>query len=149
MTITRELYEAFQCGELDRWNRIIDADVEIFSPGMWGERGLEKLKTFANEFLTALSPRIDLVDEFDGGHRAFVTFCMHWRHVAPFFGIAPTGRQGTSIETLLLTIGDGRIVRLGVADNTLDLAIYLWERGFPQRHNVNVPAIVRGIERCS
>ncbi|HYE48569.1 MAG TPA: hypothetical protein VEB20_03190, partial [Azospirillaceae bacterium] len=63
------------------------------------------------------------------------------------FGVAPTGRRGTSVETLLLTISNGKVVRFGVADNTLDLAIYLWERGFPQQHNVVPPAIVKGIER--
>ena len=36
-------------------------------------------------------------------------------------GLAPTGREGTSVETLLLTIRAGRIVRIDVADNTLDL----------------------------
>jgi SnoaL-like protein len=147
MSIVREIYEGFQRGELNRWDPIVSPDVEIYSPGMWNGRGIEALKTFASEFVTALSPRIDLVDEFDGGERAFLTFCMHWHHVAPFFGIAPTGRRGTSVETLLLTVRGNKVVRFGVADNTLDLAIYLWERGFPQQHNVTVVPIVRGIER--
>jgi SnoaL-like polyketide cyclase len=147
MSILREIYEGFQRGELDRWDRVISTDVEIYSPGMWGGRGLDALKQFANEFLTALSPRIDLVDEFGGGDRAFLTFCMHWRHSSPFFGIAPTGRRGTSVETLLLTIDRDTVVRFGVADNTLDLAIYLWERGFPQQHNVLPDPLVRGISR--
>jgi len=119
MSIVREIYEGFQRGELDRWDAIVSPDVEIYSPGMWGGRGREVLKNFAREFITALSPRIDLVDEFEGGERAFLTFCMHWRHTAPFYGIAPTGRRGTSVETLLLTIRDGKVVRVGVADNTL------------------------------
>jgi hypothetical protein len=147
MTLVREIYEGFQRGELDRWDAIVAEDVAIYSPGMWGGRGRDTLKRFATEFITALSPRIDLVDEFDGGDRAFLTFCMHWHHVAPFFGVAPTGRRGTSVETLLLTIVDGRVVRFGIADNTLDLAIYLWDRGFSQQHNVTPEPIVRGIER--
>jgi hypothetical protein len=147
MTIVRDIYEGFQRAELDRWDAVIAPDVEIYSPGMWGGRGIAALKGFAGEFIKALSPRIDLVDEFDGGSRAFLTFCMYWHHTAPFFGIAPTGRRGTSVETLLLSVQDGKAVRVGIADNTLDLAIYLWERGFPQRHNVAPVPIVRGVER--
>ena len=43
-TITRELYEAFQRVELERWNDIIDANVEINSPAGWGMSGLDTLK---------------------------------------------------------------------------------------------------------
>src|SRR5262249_3495403 len=115
MTITREIYEGFQRGELDRWDAVVAPDVEIYSPGMWGGRGITALKSFAAEFIKALAPRTDLVDEFDGGSRAFLTFCMHWHHTAPFYGIAPTGRRGTSVETLLLTVADGKAVRVGIA----------------------------------
>ena len=145
-SLVREIYEGFQRAELDRWDAVIAPEVEIYSPGMWGGRGLTTLKAFASEFLSALAPRIDLVDEFDGGARAFLTFCMHWRHVGSFYGIAPTGRAGTSVETLLLSVREGRVQRLDIADNTLDLAIYLWERGFAQQHNAVPAALVRGVE---
>lgn len=128
MSITREIYEGFQRGEFARWDKVIAQDVELYSPGAWGVKGLEGLKTWATEFLKALKPRIDLVDEFEGGERAFLTVNLNWKHVEPFFALKPTGREGTSIETFILTIKDGKVVRFGVADNTLDLSIYLWEQ---------------------
>jgi ketosteroid isomerase-like protein len=147
MSITREIYEGFQRGEFERWDKVIAQDVEIYSPGYWGGKGIDALKTWGGEFLKALQPRIDLVDEFEGSDRAFVTVNLNWKHVEPFFDLKPTGREGTSIETFILTIKDGKVVRFGVADNTLDLAIYLWERGWAQAHNVHPEAIIQGIER--
>jgi hypothetical protein len=92
-------------------------------------------------------PRIDLIDEYEGEERAFVTVCLNWKHDDSFFGVPPTRREGTSIETFLLTNSGGKVVRFDVADNTLDLAIYLWERGFPQAHNVHPPVIETGVAR--
>jgi hypothetical protein len=34
-----------------------------------------------------------------------------------------------------------------VADNSLDLALYLWDRGWPHQHDVHPEILVRGIER--
>lgn len=147
MSITREIYEGFQRGEFDRWDAVIAPDVLLNSPGKYGGQGLDALKTWGAEFLKALKPRIDLVDEYEGESRAFLTVNLNWKHIEPFFGLQPTGREGTSIETFLLTIENGKVVRFDVADNSLDLAIYLWERGWPQAHNVRPQPIVNGIER--
>ena len=127
VSITREVYEGFQRGEFERWDAVFDAEVEIYSPGLQGGKGLDTLKSFAGEFIKAFNPRIDLVDEYEGnGNRSFITITMHWKHVQPFYGIHPSGREGTSVETFLLTIKDGKVTRFDVADNSLDLAIYLW-----------------------
>jgi hypothetical protein len=149
--ITREFYEAFQRVELDRWDAIIATDIAINSPAGFGMEGLETLKNFALEF-TGLGYRIDLVDEHlaldgDGSGRGFITFCLNWKHDKEFLGLAPTGREGTSVETILFTIVSGQIVRMDVADNTLDLGIYEWERGWPCPQNVRPEAIVTGIDR--
>ncbi|MUG92292.1 hypothetical protein F7734_07415 [Scytonema sp. UIC 10036] len=40
-----------------------------------------------------------------------------------------------------------KVVRFGVTNNTLALAIYLWERGWSQAHNVHPEAILQGIVR--
>ena len=127
-TITREIYEAFQRVAFDRWDAVIAEDVLINSPAAYGLQGLATLKEFAANF-TNLGYRIDLVDEHlaldaDGNGRGFITFVHHWKHTKDFLGIPPTGREGTSVETLLLTIASNQVVRIDVADNTLDLAIY-------------------------
>jgi hypothetical protein len=151
MALTRDLYEAFQRAELDRWDSIICDDVLVNSPAGFGLRGLTTLKDFARQF-TDLAYRIDLVDEHlaldgEGNGRGFITFTLHWKHTKDFGGLTPTGREGTSVETLLLTIEGGEIVRIDVADNTLDLAIYEWERGWPIPHNRRPDPIVEGIDR--
>jgi hypothetical protein len=147
-SITREIYEGFQRAQFDRWDSVIAKDVDIFGPGLWGGKGLDYLKRWAGEFVKALLPRIDLVDEFESPTRAFITVCLNWKHVDAFFDVKPTGREGTSVETFIFTISaEGKVTRFAIADNTLDLAIYLWERGWPQVHNIRPEPIVSGIER--
>jgi hypothetical protein len=150
-TITREVYEAFQRVELHRWDAVIAADVLVNSPAAFGLKGLDALKEFAIGF-TDLGYRIDLVDEHlalddQGNGRGFITLTLHWKHTKDFGGLAPTGREGTSVETLLLTIRESQVVRIDVADNTLDLAIYEWERNWPLPHNVRPEPLVVGIDR--
>lgn len=77
----------------------------------------------------------------------FLTFNLNWKHVEPFFGIQPTGREGTSIEMFILTFEQGKLVQMYVADDSLDLAIYLWERGCPQAHYKQPQRYVVGLER--
>ncbi|OYQ46492.1 hypothetical protein CHU92_01415 [Flavobacterium cyanobacteriorum] len=147
-SITRELYDAFQKNELHRWDAIISKDVKTTSPASYGViEGIELLKAWGAEFLNSLEPQVDLVDEFDGGERAFISVCLYWKHTKPFFGIPPTGREGTSIETFILTVKDGKITEFKVADQTLDLAIYLWQKGMPAEHNARPEPIVAGIVR--
>jgi hypothetical protein len=150
-TIAREIYEAFQRAEFDRWDGLIAQDVAINSPAGYGMSGLQLLKDWAANF-TDLGYRIDLVDEHlalddQENGRGFITFCLHWKHVKEFLGMPPTGREGTSVETMLLTIRGGRVARIDVASNTLDLSLYEWERGWPSPHNVKPPAIVEGLDR--
>jgi ketosteroid isomerase-like protein len=150
-TITRELYEAFAGGELDRWDAVIADDVFVNSPAGFDQRGLAGLKAFAGGFLE-LGKQIDLVDEHlalddNGDGRGFITFNLQWKHDHDFFGLAPTGREGTSIETMLLTIRGDRIVRIDVADHTVDLPIYLWSRRWPNPHNINPEPLVVGARR--
>lgn len=147
MSITAEIYQGFQRHQFDRWDPVIAHDVKLYSPGSWGTTGLEGLKIWANEFLNALQPRIDLLDAHESDERAFITVNLNWKHVNPFFDLKPTGREGTSIETFSFVIVNSKVTRFTVADNTLDLAIYLWERGWPQVHNIHPETILeRGID---
>jgi hypothetical protein len=151
MQLTREIYEAFQRVEFDRWDAVIADDVLINSPAGRDLQSLATLKEFAAQF-TRLAYRIDLVDEHlaldpAGNGRGFITFVLHWKHTDDFGGLTPTGREGTSVETMLLTIDRGQVTRIDVADNTLDLAIYEWERGWPVPHNVRPEPIVEGVDR--
>lgn len=152
MSSTQDIYEGFQRGELHRWDGLFAVEVEANSPAAWGVRGLYALKGWAGEFLKAFKPRIDLLDTHEaldgnGDGRGFLTINLNWRHIEPFYGIQPTGREGTSVETLILTYKGGKVVKVGVADNTLDLVLYLWDRGWPMPHNVRPDPLVRGIER--
>ncbi len=61
--------------------------------------------------------------------------------------VAITGRSGTSIENLIMTVRGGRVVRMEVADTTLDLVLYLHERGWAFPQNIRPVPIIRGIER--
>jgi hypothetical protein len=149
--LTHEIYEAFQRAEYDRWDGLITQDVAINSPARYGMSGLQLLKEWAANF-TDLGYRIDLVDEHlalddQGNGRGFISFCLYWKHVKDFLGMPPTGREGTSVETMLLTIRGGKVTRIDVASNTPDLVLYEWERGWPLPHNVKPPAIVEGVNR--
>lgn len=149
MSITREIYEGFQRAEFHRWDAIVAPDVILDSPPLRESvKGIDALKNWAGEFIKAFNPRIDLVDEFEGdGDRAFLTVTLNWKHVQPFFDIQPTGREGTSIEAIILTIKEGKVVYWYVCVATIDLAFYLWERGWPSGHNRRREPIVSGVER--
>jgi len=150
-SLTREFYEGFQRVEFERWDAIIDPNVVLNSPAARDIRGLPTFKGFARQF-TDLGYRIDLVDEHlaldaKGDGRGFVTFLLNWKHTADFGGLAPTGREGTSLETCLFTIRGRKIVRIDVAANSLDLAIYEWERNWAIPHNVRPEVMVTGLDR--
>lgn len=149
--LTREFYEAFQRLELDRWDAVVSDDVLVNSPAGFGARGLATLKEFVVGF-TALRYRSDLVDEHlalddDGNGRGFLTHTAYWKHTEEFAGLAPTGREGTLVETMLLTVEDHMVTRVDIALNTLDLALYLWNRGFPVPHNIRPEPLVVGVDR--
>jgi ketosteroid isomerase-like protein len=152
-TLTRQMYDAFQRGQLDRWDALVAEDVVTNSSARFGTKGRAALKAWANEFLTAFAPRVDLLDEINavdaaGNGRAVLTFNLNWKHVKPFFGmLQPTGRTGTSIENLIMTVRNGKVTRIEVADTTLDLVIYMHDRGWIFPQNVRPDPIIRGIER--
>lgn len=149
--ITYQFYDAFQKAEPDGWDNIVDKDVAINSPAAFNMSGLQVLKDWASGF-TQLAYQIDLTDEHldidsEGNGRGFITFNLHWKHEQEFFGIKPTGREGTSVETLLFAIRSFKIVKIDVADNTSDLAIYLWNRGWPMPHNIRPEVLITGVSR--
>src|SRR5262245_8540482 len=151
-SITTELYDAFQKIELDRWDAIVAKDVVINSPAGRDLRGLDALKAWGKEFGAGFAYQIDLIDEHlalddHGNGRGFITFNLHWKHAKEVFGMKPTGREGTSVESMLLTIRNGKITRIDVADNSIDLVLYMWDRGWTHPHNVRPDALLRGVDR--
>lgn len=151
-SIGREFYDSFQRGEFSRFDAIVDRDCVTNSSASFGVVGIDALKTWAGAFLTGFSPRIDLVDEIDavngeGNGRAVVTINLNWKHSGDFFGLRPTGREGTSVENLILTVKNGKVTRIEVADTTLDLVIYMHERGWVFPQCVRPVPIIRGVER--
>ncbi|TQV73476.1 hypothetical protein FKG94_17395 [Exilibacterium tricleocarpae] len=90
---------------------------------------------------------INAIDE-NGDSRAVMTVNLYWTHVQPFFDVLqPTGRKGTSVENLILTAKDSKVVRIEVADTTLDLVIYMHENGWAFPQNIQPKPIIEGIER--
>ena len=145
MDLIRELYDAFQRVQFDRWDAIIADDV-LISSRAGSIKGLNRLKEFAAQ-LTGLGCRIDLMDEHlaldqQGKGRGFITFVLQWRRAKDLAGLAPTGREGTSEETMLLTIDSHKIVGVD------DLAIYEWERGCPVPHNARSEGVGTGLRSC-
>jgi hypothetical protein len=141
MDLIRELYDAFQRVQFDRWDAIIADDVLINSRA-GSIRGLKTLKEFAAH-VTGLGYRIDLVDEYlfldqQGNGRGFITLMLHWKHTRYFAGLAPTAGEGKSEETMLLTIDSHKIVGID------DLAIYEWERGCAVPDNARSEGIIVG-----
>ena len=125
MDLTRELYEAFQRVQFDRWDAIIADDVLINSRAGRDIRGLKTLREFAARLID-FGCRIDLIDESlaldqQGDGRGFITFMLNWKHTKNFGGLLPPGWEGKPEETMLLTIRGHKIVRID------DLAIYEWE----------------------
>jgi hypothetical protein len=127
MDFARELYDAFQRFELERWDAIIADDVLINSRVGRDIKGLKTLKELAARF-TDLGDCIDLIDgrlalDHQGNGRGFISFLFNSNCRKDFGRPAPTASDGTSEETMLLTIRNHKIVRID------DLAIYEWERG--------------------
>jgi hypothetical protein len=96
--ITKELYDAFQKLELDRWDGIVANDVLINSPAGRDLRRIEILKSWAKEFGGGFAYQIDLVDEHlavddQENGRGFITFNLHWKHAKEVFGLKPTERE--------------------------------------------------------
>ncbi len=146
--IGRLIYKGFNERNLDIWDDVIAADVELRSTvGSQPTHGIEPLKHWAAEFQTKFSPRLDLVDEIYGVNRAVIAVNLVWQHTGEFFGLAPTGRKGTSIEYFILSHDEGKVTRFWVADHTLDLTTYLIaERGMHYPQNFEPQPIIRGIE---
>jgi hypothetical protein len=143
--ITLEIYNGIALNELDRWDAVIHPDVKANSPAGRNINGLQTLKRFQKAFATAFRPRVDLIDHYVIGDRGLLTFNMHWTHDGgAFAGIAPTGKGGTSVETALLRIENGKVVRWDVADNSLDLANYLHDQGMKLPTRVELPALIKG-----
>ncbi|MCW4115495.1 ester cyclase [Aurantimonas sp. MSK8Z-1] len=139
------MYKGYARDELDRWDAVIHPDVEANSPAGRGVVGRDKLKAFNQAFIIAFRPRTDLIDHYVAGDRGLVTVNLHWTHEGgPFWGIAPTGRSGTSVETFLLRLRDGLVTHWDVADNSLDLATYLHDQGLDMPRNVVLPALIEG-----
>jgi hypothetical protein len=61
--------------------------------------------------------------------------------------LTPTSRDGTAVETVLMTIERHEIVRIDVADNTLAPSTYEWRREWPIPHNQRPHPIVDGLDQ--
>jgi len=143
--LTKEIYEGFALNQTDRWDAVVHPDVIANSPAGRDIAGRAALQDWIKAFHEAFELRVDLIDQYVAGDRGLVTVNLHWMHNrAPFFGIEPTGQSGTSIETFLLGLTDGRVTRFTVADQSLDLAIYLHEQGMEMPSRVTPPALIKG-----
>ena len=144
-SITLAIYQGFALGRLEPWDAIFHPDVLVNSPAGRDIVGREAIKSWVQAFIGAFRPRVDLIDHYLAGDRALLRINLHWQHDgAPFFGIEPTGTGGTSVESFLLRLKDGLVTHFDVADNSLDLAIYLHEQGMTLPRLVMPPALITG-----
>ncbi len=142
------LWAAFARGRIDEFDALVADDVVTNSPIGWDIRGRQALKDWARAFHSAFiapsapTTQIELVDLFDGGERAFLTVNLVWKHDGDFYGLTPTGRSGTSIETFILRVRDAEVTHWEVADHSLDLTSYLTAtRAMPYPQNRRPPAL--------
>jgi hypothetical protein len=143
--LTMEIYEGFAHNQTERWNSIVHADVATNSPAGRDIFGREALQDWIKAFHGAFELRVDLIDHYLVGDRGMVTVNLHWQHNrASFFGIEPTGQSGTSIESFILQLKDGLVTHFTVADQSLDLAIYLHEQGMEMPSRATPPALIAG-----
>jgi hypothetical protein len=143
--LTMEIYEGFALNQTERWNAIVRSDVMTNSPAGRDIAGREALQSWIKAFHGAFDLRVDLIDHYLAGNRGLVTVNLHWKHDrAPFFGLEPTGRSGTSIESFILQLEDGLVTHFTVADQSLDLAIYLHEQGMEMPSRAIPPALIAG-----
>jgi hypothetical protein len=143
--LTTEIYEGFALNQTERWDAVVHSDVITNSPAGRDIVGRAALQGWVKAFHQAFALRVDLIDHHVQGDRGLVTVNLHWTHDrAPFFGIEPTGESGTSIETFLLGLTDGLVTSFTVADQSLDLAIYLHEQGMEMPSRVTIPALIEG-----
>lgn len=143
--LTMEIYKGFAHNETERWDDIVHSDVVANSPAGRDIVGRETLQGWIKAFHEAFDLRVDLLDHYLAGDRGLVTVNLHWKHDrASFFGIEPTGESGTSIETFLLQLEDGVVTHFNVADQSLDLAIYLHGQGMELPSRVTPPALIKG-----
>lgn len=143
--IALEIYKGLMLDQLDRWDAVIHPQVKANSPAGRNIGGLQNLKRWQKAFTLAFRPRVDLVDHFVAGNRGMVTINLHWKHDgAPFNGIAPTGKSGTSVESFILRIENGLVVQWDVADHSLDLANYLHDQGMQMPTFVTPAVEIKG-----
>lgn len=143
--LTKEIYEGFALNQTDRWDAIVHPDVITNSPAGRDIAGRDALKGWIKAFHAAFELRVDLIDHYVAGDRGLVTVNLHWAHNrGPFFGIEPTNQSGTSVESFLLGLTDGIVKSFTVADQSLDLAIYIHEQGMEMPRRVTPPALIKG-----
>jgi hypothetical protein len=56
-------------------------------------------------------------------------------------------RPGRPSELDLQTINSNKVTRIDVADNSVDLILYLWQRNRPYPHNIDPKPLVAGVDR--
>jgi hypothetical protein len=143
--LTMEIYEGFALNQTERWNAIVHSEVVTNSPAGRDIVGRAALQDWIKAFHGAFTLRVDLIDHYLAGDRGMVTVNLHWTHDrAAFFGIEPTGQSGTSIESFILRLKDGVVTHFTVADQSLDLAIYIHEQGMEMPSRVVPPALIKG-----
>jgi hypothetical protein len=125
--------------------------VVVTSPAGVDVRGRATVEKSARPF-RYLADGVDLVDEHvavdrGGNGRAAITWVVPWKPTRDGDGLRPTGRDGASVETLLVTVASGQIVRIDVADHRVDVALYQCERGWPTPGKLRAEPIVVGIDR--
>ncbi len=128
LMLTRELFDAFQGSEPERWDAITTDDVVVNGWTGFGIKGRRALKSWANGLSRSLGFRMKLTDEHlvldsNGDGRGFIEFNLQWERQSELTQPRAEAGESTPFGAFLLTVKGLRIARIDVADDTLDLTL--------------------------
>lgn len=128
LMLTRELFDAFQGSEPDRWDAITADDVVVNGWTGFGIKGRPALKSWTKGLSRSLGFRMRLMDEHlaldcNGDGRGFIAFNLQWERQGERAQPRSEARGSMPFGAFLLTVKGRRIVRIDVADDTLELTL--------------------------
>jgi quinol monooxygenase YgiN len=137
-SLPRRFTSALGTGDEQLLDELYDPDVVLYTPLRWPIQGLPAVKEFIGQFhLGYPGLRVTLHDEFASadGERLCFRFVIHFHNTGPFYGMPPTGEEGTMSETHAVRLRDGKIVEQFVGDNNFSIPhqeLVTWGMEFPR-----------------
>lgn len=137
-SLPRRFTRALGTGDERLLDDLYDPDVVLYTPLGWPISGLPAVKEFIGQFHRGYPGlRVTLHDEFASadGERLCFRFVIHFHNTGPFYGMPPTGEEGTMSETHAVRLREGKIVEQFVGDNNFAIPhqeLVSWGMEFPR-----------------